>query len=92
MKVIKEAAKILNMEPEELERKSIRSFMEKELTNIEAEIYKIGAKHGVNSVLELDDKLRRGEVTEEEMLDDFAGFDFLESRRNDLVKVLEKIK
>ena len=92
MKVFKEAAKALNMEPEELERQSVRSFMERELTNIEAEIFKISAKHGVTSVLDLDKKLKRGEVTEEDMLDDFTDFDFLESRKNELIKMLAKIK
>jgi hypothetical protein len=92
MKVFKEAAKVLNMEPEELERQSVRSFMERELANIEAEIFKIGSKHGVTSILELDKKLKRGEVTEEDMLDDFTEFDFLESRKNELARMLGKIK
>ena len=91
MQILEEAAKVLNMEPEELTRKSIKTFMERELTNIEAEIYKIGTKHGVNSVLELDSKLQRGEVTEDALLDDFMEFDFLESRRSDLIKVLGKL-
>jgi hypothetical protein len=91
MQILEEAAKALNMAPEELERKSIKTFMEKELTQIEAEIFLIGAKHGVKSVLELDARLQRGEMTEEELLDDFMEFDFLESRRNELIKVLGKL-
>ena len=92
MQIFEEAAKVLNMESEELERRSIKTFLERELTNAEAEIYKIAAKHGVKSVLELDSKLQRGEITEEEVLDDFMEFDYLESRRDALIKVLGKLK
>ena len=92
MQMFEEAAKILSMEPEELERRSIKTFLERELTNTEAEFYRIAARHGVKSVLELDDKLQRGKVTEEEMLDDFTELDYLESKRDDLIKVLGKLK
>lgn len=92
MQVLEEAAKLLSMETEELERKSIKTFLERELTNTEVEIYRIATKHGVKSVLELDDKLQRGEITEEEMLDDFMELDYLESRRGGLIKVLGKLK
>jgi len=40
----------------------------------------------------LDEKLKRGEITEEEMMDDFMEFDYLESRREDLQRAMEKIQ
>ncbi|KAF5412549.1 MAG: hypothetical protein C5S47_01130 [Candidatus Methanogasteraceae archaeon] len=42
---------------------SLKTFLEKELIGIEAEIYKIGAKHGIRSIFELDEKLKNGAIT-----------------------------
>jgi predicted metalloprotease len=92
MQIIEEIAKFLNMDREGLERESLKTFLEKELRNTEAEIYKIGAKHGVKSIFELDEKLKRGEITEEKMMDDFMELDYLESRRKDLQRAIEKIQ
>jgi len=59
MQTIEEIAKTLDLDPVELERESLKSFLGKELRNTEVEIYKIGNKHGVKSVLELDERLQR---------------------------------
>ncbi|MBZ0174893.1 MAG: hypothetical protein K8F55_06415 [Candidatus Methanoperedens nitroreducens] len=74
-----------------MEIESIRTFLEKELRNIEAEIFKIGAKHGIKSIFELDEKLKIGEIKEKDMIEDFMELDYLESRRDDMLKALEKI-
>jgi len=92
MQIIEEIAKFLKMDREGLERESLKTFLKKELRSTEAEIYKIGAKHGVRSIFELDEKLKRGEMTEEEMMDDFMELDYLESRRKDLQRAIEKIQ
>jgi len=91
MQIFEEAAKVLNMNREGLQRVSLKTFLEKELRNVEAEIYKIAAKHGIKSVLELDEKLKKGEITEEDILDDFMELDYLESKRDDLLKAMEII-
>ncbi len=90
MQIIEEVASVLNISKERLERDSLKVFLERELRNIEAEIYKIGAKHGIKSIFELDEKLKKGEITEEEMMDDFMELDYLESKRDNLLKALEK--
>ena len=92
MPTIEEVAKTLDFDPVNLERESLKFFLQKELRNVEVEIYKIGNKHGVRSVLELDEKLKRGEIGEEEMLDDFMELEFLETRKEKISKVLEKVK
>jgi len=92
MPTIEEVAKTLDFDPVNLKRESLKFFLQKELRNVEVEIYKIGNKHGVRSVLELDEKLKRGEIREEEMLDDFMEFEFLETRKEKILKVLEKVK
>jgi hypothetical protein len=90
MEIIEEVASVLKVSKEKLEIDSIRTFLEKELRNIEAEIFKIGTKHGIKTIFELDEKLKKGEITEEEMMDDFMELDHLESRRDDLLKIMEK--
>ncbi len=92
IQIIEEVARSLNMGRERLERESLKTFLEKELRNIEVEIYKIGAKHGIKSIFELDDKLKMGAITEEEMMDDFMELDYLESRRDDLLKAMRKVQ
>ena len=92
MQATEEIAKTLDLDPVELERESLKSFLGKELRNTEVEIYKIGNKHGVKSVLELDERLKRGEIKEEDILEDFMELEFLETRREKILKALEKVK
>ena len=92
MQTIEEVAKTLNLDPVKLERESLEFFLQKELRNTEVDIYKLGNKHGVRSVLELDEKLKRGEIREEEMLNDFMELEFLETKKEKILKVLEKVR
>ncbi len=91
MQIIEDLAKSLNMDREKLERESIKTYLEKELRNIEVEIYKIVAKHGVWSIFELDEKLKEGTLTEEEMRDDFMELDYLESKKDAILKAMGRI-
>ena len=91
MQIFEDVAQSLHLSKEKLEIESIRTFLEKELRNIQAEIYKIGAKHGIKSIFELDEKLKIGEIKEEDMIEDFMELDYLESRRDDMLKAMEKI-
>ena len=88
MQIFQEVAKALNMNQEMLERNSLQTFLEKELRDTEAEIYRVAAKHGIKSILELDEKLKRGEVTEDEISEDFMELDYLESRKDDIVRAI----
>ncbi|MEA1965131.1 MAG: hypothetical protein U9O41_08450 [Candidatus Aerophobetes bacterium] len=92
MQTIEEIAKTLEIDPAELKKESLKFFLQKELRNVEVEIYRIGNKHGVKSVLELDEKLKKGEIKEEEMLDDFIELEFLETKKEKILKALEKVK
>ena len=92
MQTIEEIARTLDIEPARLEQESLKFFLEKELRSIEAAMYKIGNKHGIKSVLELDEKLRRGDIKEEDMLDDFMELEFLEKKRDKVLEALKKVK
>ena len=92
MQIFQEIAKALNINQESLERDSLKAFLEKELRDTEADIYRIAAKHGIKSILELDEKLKRGKVTEEEISDDFMELDYLESKKDDFLRAIERVQ
>ena len=91
MEVIDEVASALKMDRDVLARVSIKAFLERELRCIEAEIFEIGTKHGVRSIFELDDKLKKGEVREEDILNDFQELDYLESRRDEILAAMKSL-
>ncbi len=90
--VIDEIADVLKMDRNVLARASIKAFLERETRCTEAEIHEIGARHGVGSIFELDDKLKKGEVREEAIRDYFQELDYLESRRDGLLKAMKKLQ
>jgi len=91
MEVIDEIAGVLKMDRDTLARASIKAFLEKELRSIEADIFEIWTKHGVKSIFELDDMLKRGVVREEDVLDDFQELDYLESRRDEILAAMKSL-
>lgn len=92
MEVIDEVASALKMDRNALARASLKAFLDRELRCAEAEIYEIGARHGIKSIFELDDKLKKGEVREEDILDDFQELDYLEARRDELLAAMKKLQ
>lgn len=91
MEVIDEIADVLKMDRDVLARASIKAFLERELRSIEADIFEIWTKHGIRSIFELDDKLKRGEVKEEDVLDDIQELDYLESRRDEILAAMKSL-
>jgi len=91
METLDEVANALKMDRDVLARASLKAFSERELRCIDAEIFEIRAKHGVKSILELDDKLKKGEVREKDILDDFQDLDYLESRRDEILAAMKSL-
>ncbi|MGV8174311.1 MAG: hypothetical protein ACP5OU_01265 [Methanothrix sp.] len=91
MEVIDEIAGVLKMDRDALARASIKAFLERELRSIEADMFEIWTKHGVKSVFELDDMLKRGVVREEDVLVDFQELDYLESRRDEILAAMKSL-
>lgn len=92
MEVIDEVASALKMDRETLAKASLKAFLDRELRCIEADIFEIGARYGVKSIFELDDKLKKGQVEEEDILDDFQELDYLEGRRDELLAAMKKLQ
>jgi len=92
MEILTEVANDLKINKEVLARNSLNIFLNKELRDTEAEMFKITSKHGTKSVHEFDELLKKGKAVEEDIIDDFMELDYLESRRDELLKAIEKIQ
>jgi hypothetical protein len=62
------------------------------LRGLRVEITAICLKYGVSSLKELDEKINRGELSESDTFDDFTRLDYLESEKDKLRNIMEKLK
>lgn len=92
MELLEEIAGGLKIGKEVLARDSIELFLKKELLDTEAQMFKITNRHGVRTVADFDGMLAIGRAKEEDVLDDYMELDYLESRRDDLLKMLQRIR
>jgi len=91
MAVIDMVAKEFNMKPKELLKESLKTYLEKRLSKVEADIFLLAKKYGVKDVFELDSKAKKGIVSEKEAYDDYFVLDNLEAEREKIKKFLEKL-
>ena len=88
MELLEEIAGSLRIGEEALARDSIELFLKKELLDTEAQMFKITIRHGVKTAADFDRMLAIGRSKEEDVLDDYMELDYLESRRDDLLKII----
>lgn len=91
MAVIDMVAKEFHMKPKELLKESIKTYLEKRLAKVEADIFLLAKKYGVKDVFELDSKIKEGFFSEKEAYDDYFNFDNLDAEREKVKKFLEKL-
>jgi hypothetical protein len=91
MAVIDAVAKELHMEPKELLKESLKGYLEKRLSKVEADIFLLVKKYGVKDVLEMDAKVKKGLISEKDAYDDYFTLDNLEAEREKIKRILEKI-
>jgi hypothetical protein len=91
MAVIDIVAKELHMNPKELLKESLKAYLEKRLSKIEADIFLIAKRYGVKNVFELDAKVKKGFISEKEAYDDYFALDNLEAESEKIKKFLEKL-
>jgi hypothetical protein len=92
MEILDEIANELRVSKEVLAKNSLEVFLQNELLDVEAHMFKITARHGVKSVLEFDELLKAGKVLEEDVLDDFMELDHLEARRDELLRAIHRLQ
>jgi hypothetical protein len=91
MAVIDKVAKEFHMKPKELMKESLKTYLEKRLSKVEADIFLLAKKYGVKDVFELDSKVKEGFLNEKEAYEDYFNLDNLETERDKIKKFLEKL-
>ena len=91
MAVIDKVAKEFRMKPKELLKESLKTYLEKRLSKVEADIFLLAKKYGVKDVFELDSKVKEGFLSEKEAYEDYFILDNLETERDKIRKFLEKL-
>lgn len=91
MTVLDLVAKEFRMKPKELLKESLKTYLEKRLSKVEADIFLLSKKYGVKDVFDFDSKVKAGFISEDKAYDDYFAFDSLEAEREKIKKFLEKI-
>lgn len=91
MNIIGSVAKELHMNPNELIKKGVKTYLKQKLSKIETEIFILAKKYGVKDVFELDSRAQEGLISEKDAYDDYFAYDNLEADREKIKKLLEEI-
>jgi len=89
--LLEQMAERLHTTPAELERESLRLYLERRLRFTESELFLLAQRYGVETVFELDEAVRAGRFHETETFEDYFQFDYLESQRDSLREMLEHL-
>ncbi len=84
-------AQKLDMSPEALERASLRAYLEARGREIEAQLFLLVKKHGIQTVEEFDVAVEAGRIREADGFEDFFVFDRLEVERNKVLEALHSL-
>ncbi|MDE2781306.1 MAG: hypothetical protein OXI91_16775 [Chloroflexota bacterium] len=83
-------AKEFSLSEADLTRESIRAFLAEQLRLLDADRRARCAKYGVGTLEEMDALIRRGEVEEDDILEDFQEVDYLYDRIERVRTMLEE--
>jgi len=88
---VERVEKELNVPRDLLLRDGMKRYLEFELRRLEIEAAKIRQKHSVKSFDDLWGKLESGKTSEAECFDDLTRLEYLETRAEKVVKLLEEL-
>jgi len=80
----------LGLSPQELERQSLRLFLQQQLRLVESQLLSLARKYGVQTVSELDKLVQKGQIHEAEAFEDYFELDYLEAQRATLLESLQE--
>ena len=84
MNAIPKIAPILKITQEELERESLRTYLDIRLKRCESELFNLARKRGVSSIEDFEEQYKRGTIEEEGTWGDFFRLDHLEAKRESI--------
>lgn len=91
MTVVDIVAKEFHLNPKDLLKDSIKTYLHQRLSKVEADIFIIAKKYGVKDVFELDTKAGKGLISEKDAYEDYFALDNLEAEREKIKRLLEKV-
>ncbi len=86
--LLDEVAVRLNLTPAQLERESLRVYLERRLRLVESELFALAQQYGVKTVEELELAVQAGRFHEPDSFEDYFRFDFLEAEIDSLQELL----
>jgi len=89
--MLKTVAKELHLSEEDLLKQGLRTFLERQLREVKAEIFQITGRYGVSGVEEMEARYRDGTLEEADTWRDLQRLDHLEYKRDRLLKLLEAL-
>lgn len=81
----------LSLPPEELERESLRLFLNHRLRLVESQLLELARKYDVHTVSDLDALVQSGKIHESNAFEDYFNFDHLEAERDAVRELLKEI-
>ena len=89
--LLDEVAVRLNLTPAQLERESLRAYLERRLRLVESELFVLAQRYGLETVEELDQAVQAGRFHEPDTFEDYFRFDFLEDEKDALQDLLARL-
>jgi hypothetical protein len=81
----------LQLSPPELERASLRLFLDHRLRLVESQRLSLARKYGVRTITELDHLVQSGSIHETEAFEEYFELDHLEAERDALLESLREL-
>jgi hypothetical protein len=90
--IVQRLSKVLGVSPDELVRKGIEEFLESQLRTCHAETQDIKMQYEIENALELEARIRKGEVAEHPAWEDLIILENLEERERKIRRELKALK
>jgi hypothetical protein len=89
--ILGEVAEALQLPEDDLIRKSVHSYLERQLRAVQAEIFEITSRYTVTGVEEMEGRYRDGTLEEADSWQDLQRLDRLEYKRDQLKKYIKSL-
>ena len=91
VQLLSTVARALGIAEDDLLKQGLRSFLERQLIEVKAEIFAISGRYGISSVTEMEAHYRDGTLDESDSWRDLQRLDHLEHKRDSLLQLLEVV-
>ena len=89
--ILSELVEELHIPEDDLIRKGLYSYLERQLRMVQVEIFEITSRYNVSSVEDMDGRYRDGTLEEADSWQDLQRLDHLEHKRDRIQKLLKSL-